>query len=147
MTDTVDVYLPNPESDLARASLASILPKSAIVGTPAREWFEQTHPSNTDLDIIIDFEGNKFGASNVVTYADRAMVAFGRHREHYPTVARLAVPPSHLIVVGTFYAGPDRIEPNDAESLVALMRWLDVDADQLARELLSTSGSGARARA
>lgn len=132
--DTVDVYLPNPDNELTAKVLGTIHAKSALVGTPAREWFDR--PGNDDQDIIIDYEGNKYGAANMVTFADRAAHAADRHAQHYPTVARLAVPPSHLIVVGTFYHGWDRVEVNDGISLMHLMKWLDCDSDQLARELL-----------
>jgi len=41
--------------------------------------------------VLVYYEGNLYDAANVVTYADRAMFAYWRMRDRYPTVARRAV--------------------------------------------------------
>ena len=98
---------------------AMVLPGSAIVGSP-------------DGDRIrIDYEGNRYRSANLVTFADRARQAAGRHLERYPTIARAWVAPANLVVVGTYeYPGG----PLSITDPAALARWLgltDLPASEL----------------
>lgn len=81
----VDVYLP-----IDQAVHDHIDRGSGIVGTP------------DGARVVIDYEGNRYGASNIVTFADRVMIAAGRHESGYPTIARMSVEPESLIRVGTY---------------------------------------------
>jgi hypothetical protein len=130
--DRFPVYTPNlaaPEH--VRRALASIDPKSAIVG--------RAHsPDSTDMTVI--YEGNRYGAENIVTFADRAMLAAGRVAEKYPTVASCAVPQQAMTLVGWFSAGHG-VDVTDANGLLELAKWLGLfdgerfDSDAVHAEL------------
>lgn len=118
------VYTPNRDAPaVVRLAVASIDPRSAIVGSPdAPDTAERT---------LIYYEGNRYGAGNIVTFADRAMIAAGRLAERYPTVARAAVPRQALLLVGSFTAGHG-VDVPDASSLIALAKWLELfDGDRV----------------
>jgi hypothetical protein len=85
MGNRLNVYVPAPGSDLG------IVPGSGIVGTPQDDGL-----------VLIDYEGNLYGASNIGTFEDRIHHAAGRHIMRYPTVARLLVSASKLILIVTF---------------------------------------------
>lgn len=135
------LYIPNPDApERERMSVAAILPKSAIVGEPDL--------GASEARTLIYYEGNRYGATNMVTLADRAAIAAGRLSERYPTVAMASVPTAALTRVGVFT--PDHgIDVPDARGLIALARWLDlfdgeqVDTDAMHREL-RVSGSRAQ---
>ena len=99
------VYVPSVDGPLD----ALIDRGSGIVGSP------DASPDH----VRIDFEGNRYGAANIITFADKVAHAAGRHETHYPTVARAFVPREHLIAVGQFDG--DRVEVGDSE---ALTDWL-----------------------
>jgi hypothetical protein len=105
------VYVLHPNSPL-RFSIAH---HSAIVGTPGE---------NDPSQVRIDYEGDLYHASNLVTFADRVERAAGRHTTNYPTVARAWVQADSLVRVGSW---------DDREGLVhvempdALAAWLDVE--------------------
>lgn len=130
----VAVYVP------AEGSYLGIDPASGIVGTPK---LTETGPR-----VLIDFEGNRFRAVNVETFADRCNVAHGRHAMSYPTTARAFADADELHRVGTFYRQHGRVELEDGLELVRLAKWLGlwqetgaeppVDAAALARELRCT---------
>lgn len=84
--EAIDVFIPAPSDPLR----AVIKPGSGIVGTTEGER------------TIIDYEGNLYGAQNIVTWADRVMIAAGRHSVRYPTVARSWVKPEALIRVASY---------------------------------------------
>jgi hypothetical protein len=127
------MYVPDPTARAAvKASVAKIDPKSAIVGVPIQGPIAAL--------ALIYFEGNRYNAANVVTLADRALIAAGRLAERYPTVASATVPSTALLRVGTFTPGHG-IDVPDAASLIAVARWLELiengnfDAAALHREL------------
>lgn len=84
--EVIDVFIPAISDPLR----AVIEPGSGIVGTTEGER------------TIIDYEGNLYGAQNIVTWADRVMIAAGRHSVRYPTVARSWVKPEALIRVASY---------------------------------------------
>lgn len=123
--DLVRVYVPAGGA----VSVANIDAGSGLVGTP----------SVTGERVTIDYEGNRFGASNLVTYADRVWHAHGRHVEDYPTVARSFVPAADVVEVGhvDLWRGVVALDGDDSRELVA--RWLDIDVDALDDELACTN--------
>jgi hypothetical protein len=102
----VAVYVP-----LGRLA-ASILPGSGVVGTPQEEG-----------RVLVDYEGNRYGAVNMVTLADRVRQAWGRHARRYPTVARQLVRADELIHVGWFLPALGEIVLLAGEQ-ETLARWL-----------------------
>lgn len=108
----------------------TIAPRSAIVGDG-----QDPEPGVLPEMIVVYYEGNLHNAVNMVTYADRAMFAYWRMRDHYPTVAMMAVPRSQVVQAATLYPEHGRIEVLDIDQEIRLCRWLDVDLSDLAREL------------
>lgn len=97
--EAIDVFIPAPHSRLR----AVIDRGSGIVGTPAREFLGQDGSDPLDEQrVIIDYEGNRFHAANMKTFADRVFHAAGRHEHRYPTVARSMVPRDELVLLGSF---------------------------------------------
>lgn len=99
------LYVPAPESILRHTIRAG----SGIVGTV-----------QDDGRILIDYEGNLYGAENMKTYEERALHAFDRHvwkGRGYPTAARAFATRDDLIEVG-FILIPE--EP-DAEAVRATL--------------------------
>lgn len=132
----------------------SVDPRSAIVGTPARQWVERREAKIDgrlprmvagDTNLVIDFEGNRYGAQNMRTYADRAMHAAGRQHECYPTVARCIIPSRLLVRVATLDYDREQVRCLDEDGVLALMRWLEVDHARLQDELKGTSMRAVRA--
>jgi hypothetical protein len=72
----VRVYLPAPNAP----ALSHVLAGSAIVShhQPADSPDEPGGPAR----VLVYYEGNRYGAANMVTYADRAMLAYWRMRDH-----------------------------------------------------------------
>jgi len=54
-----------------------------------------------DREVRVDYEGNLYGAAELVTFEARVRHAAGRLREQYPTVARGTFPRHTFTVVGT----------------------------------------------
>ena len=125
------VYIPEAAAPAAvRDTVALIDPKSAIVSAP--------DPSGDEL--LVYFEGNRYRAANMITFADRALHAAGRLASNYPTIAKATVPRRALTHVGLFTPGHG-VDVPDAGALVALARWLELldgerfDSDALHAEL------------
>ena len=118
---TLNVYVPNPDApEVVQLQLDGIDPRSAIVGADPEEL------SHGAADrVVIYYEGNRYGASNIKTFADRAMLAGGRCVERYPTSAMRAVLAEALVKVGTLYLDHKRVEVEDGLSLTRLAKWLD----------------------
>jgi hypothetical protein len=75
-------------------------------------------------EVLIDYEGNRYGYANVKTFADRCARAYDRQSVSYPTVARMVVHRDALIQVGTFDQDQRVVySENDA----ALREWLGLD--------------------
>jgi hypothetical protein len=75
---TLSVLVPKKDS----APHAVIKPKSAVVGV--------VHSAQNENCVMLDvyYEGNLYGAVNLVEYDDRLQCAAGRLLTRYPTVAR-----------------------------------------------------------
>jgi hypothetical protein len=115
------VYVPNPDADPRDAlAVKHIAPESGIVGA--------IEPEGITGMVVIDYEGNLYGAGNLKRWGDRVGCAEGRHRAQYPTVARIACPLGALTRVGTLRARAYEREPLEARLEVsdaeALARWL-----------------------
>lgn len=85
MRHVYNIYVP---VDPTSQSLG-LLRGSAIVGLPE------------DGRILIDFEGDAYGAVNLRTYAGRLTCALDRRVTMYPTKARMSVATADLMPVGT----------------------------------------------
>lgn len=144
-----NVYVP------AEGSALGIDPGSAIVGSPSSEWFDYESDRDDEM-LVIDYEGRRYNQANMVTFADKCVHAAGRHKDHYPTVARLTVPADRVIRVATFHEQIERVEIDgqgdepEGNCLVKLARWIGlveerdgladfINSDQLHRELRGTS--------
>lgn len=88
MTGHLTVYIPHRGRDLDMSE--RIAPGAGIVGTQL---------ADPDL-VMIDYEANLHGSSNIVTYADRVYHAASRHTDKYPTVTRSVVRASDLLDIG-----------------------------------------------
>lgn len=117
------VYVPNPDDEHQRARL--IHRGSGIVGT-AYTQFERTDDAPTS--ILVYFEGNRHGASNIVTWADRCYVAASRMgvdaAQDYPTTALAVLPADSLTPVGTFDGDQVTALGPDEDNLI--YQWLDL---------------------
>ena len=112
----VSVFVPAPES----GSLANIKRGSGIVAVELRPWTR------------IDYEGDLYNASNMVTFADRVKRAWQRQEHEYPTIARMVVPAGELVKVGEFDSENGVVEigheaPMDADTARDILAdWLSV---------------------
>ena len=107
----INVYVPAPGSHVRR----TIAEGSGIVGTME------------DDRLLIDYEGNLYGAVNIKTFADRVDVAWGRHRVRYPTVARMLVKPEEMRHVGEYDQELGVVLVHD---LPALANWISVELSE-----------------
>ena len=131
MAGIVPVFIPAQGSELYR-----IIEKgSGVVGQPYN-----------DTETLCYYEGNLYGASNMVTWADRVHHAADRMAVAYPTVAKTIARPGELIRVGSFdgqriaLAGQ---RPLARGLLAAVLDWLGFDGTRdsildLERELKVT---------
>ena len=75
--------------------------------------------------VMVYFEGNRYGASNMNRYEEKLLHAAGRLSSKYPTVARAVFRWDEFDIVGRFMFSPDwrvhRVEITDSE---AVSRWL-----------------------
>lgn len=122
------VYLP---ADPAESIIAA---GSGIVGTPAHEFMPMLPEGDR---LTIDYEGDLFGAANIVTYADRVLHAAGRHAAKYPTTARTTLSVEDLTAVGTFDG--ERVTIKRA-AYPAVAEWIDVPEEELEAQLLIDGG-------
>ena len=124
----LNVYVPTIDA-------LGIDPGSGIVGSiqPA------TVGNDPDM-LVIDYEGNRYGTVNIVTYADRIAYAAGRHTRNYPTVARQWLSPSStaesVLQVGEFDTTTGVVTLSEP---IFVMSWCTLTAEQLPAELLTTS--------
>jgi hypothetical protein len=91
------VVVPKPE--FAQLVSASIDPGSAIVAF---------RHSASDDRLIVYYESNRLGASNLNTLQERALHAYGRMAKKYPTIAMSSMEANMFEVVGSI--DPDRFE-------------------------------------
>lgn len=122
----VALYVPAPDTPLRRL----IDHGSGVVGTSLAHWpgGRAEHPAAGVY--IVDYEGNRHGASNIVTYYDRVAHAAGRHFAAYPTVARKSAHEDDLIHVGWHYPHTKQIEILATDyALATLIEWLTADGE------------------
>jgi hypothetical protein len=100
------VYVP------AGATSFGIAPRSGIVGRPDGER------------LLVDYEGNVYGAQNLRRYADRLLQAHGRQQARYPTVARIWVERAAMRRVGSLDVAEGRVVLDDAQAEQAVAAWL-----------------------
>jgi hypothetical protein len=115
MSHAIYAYVPQPDTILARM----IDPRSGIVGRPDGHG-----------RINLYYEGNRFGAENVRTYADRCAIAAGRLQENYPTIARSLVDLTNVRRIGTWT--PFGVQLDGASGMNALTRWLGLGREDAA---------------
>ncbi len=117
----VNVYVP------IGVAMLAVDPRSGVVGTP-----------QGDGKVLIDYEGNRFKAANIVTFADRVQVAYGRHNTHYPTVARMLRNESEVELVATFDPQAGRVYTlGGTHELMSLLSWLEIPVPPLGEDVLS----------
>jgi hypothetical protein len=114
--DAIDVYIPNPGPAGSESALG-IDAKSGIVG-------RRIEPDDPESPVLIYFEGNRFDYANVVTFADRCMVAAGRLTQDAPTIAKRVVNHDAVIRVGSYLPEYRRVELEDGASVTLLAAWL-----------------------
>lgn len=128
MHERLAVYVPNDDApDTLGLAVKHIDRGSGIVG-------EDPHQGER---LLVYYEGNRFGAQNMVTFADRCYFAASRLIEDYPTVAQAAVPPESLTQAGWYYPRFKRVEIRDVHDMIAIAHWLDLEVsdDRLRHEL------------
>jgi hypothetical protein len=119
------IWIPEEHTD----TFEWVLPGSAVVSAAC-----------SGERVVCSVEGNKYGAENMKTLADRAMHAAGRLRTGYPTVAARAIPRSQIVPVG-FYdeeRGELHLEQG-TENSVAM--WIGCRVDELSSELITTGSA------
>lgn len=99
-----------PQEWVRAGDLAGVAPGSAIVGRRVAH----------SVMFEVAFEGNIYGASNMIRFADRCQVAASRLDTGYPTVARRMVGPASLVDVGEWTGGRVILNGNGGW----LVRWL-----------------------
>jgi hypothetical protein len=115
---TVNVYIPKPLPENL-----GIDPGSGIVGTIDNSYL--TDLNDNPVVLRIDYEGNRYHAVNIITWADRCYHAAGRHLVSYPTIARAWVDPQTMILVGELdmETGVVTLPDTNAQRRVAV--WLN----------------------
>lgn len=115
----ISVYLP------AGKDLYGIRAASGIVG------------SVEGARLLLDFEGDVYGAFEHRTWADQVHHAWGRHSERYPTVARILAPREHFARVGLYDPREGQIDLDSDADVEAIERWIGKPLDV---QQLTTSG-------
>ena len=87
---------------------------------------------------VIDYEGNRYGSTSMVTWADRVHHAAGRHADRYPTVARSVVPAVTLVQVGTFDSERGQVHLDPAQG-ARVADWLGIPQAAMDDQLRTTS--------
>lgn len=83
---------PIPVYVLSGVATHNLLTGSALVGEYEYEVGRVT----------LDYEGNKYGASNLNRFVERAHAAWERHTTKYPTVSRIWVQSHEVVIVGEY---------------------------------------------
>lgn len=115
--ENIAVYVPTGD-------LFGIARRSGIVGTEVVENADLVTEGVASRRLLVDYEGNVYGAQNVVTFADRVFQAWGRHSTRYPTVARLSLPPETMRKVGDFLPDLGRVYIDGPEERLLLEEWI-----------------------
>lgn len=66
-------------------------------------------------NLVIYYEGNLYGASNLRRFEDRALIAYGRLTQRAPTIAMAVVPISEFVIVG--HMTPERLAIQERDRL------------------------------
>lgn len=119
--DDLTIYLPTDQEVHDHIDRGS-----AIVGS---DWYG-------DGRLVIDYEGGRYAQMNIRTFADKVIHAGGRHRERYPTAARMSVDPESVVAIGT-WDGSRRISV-DFDKHEHLATWLRVSLVDLNAQLQVT---------
>ena len=98
----LNVYTPK------NAEKHGILDASAIVGS-----------YTSGMLLCLDYEGNKYGSTSLASYAQRLLIAAGRHEEKYPTIARIYVLASDFLLVGEYETTTSTLSITDTERFEA----------------------------
>jgi hypothetical protein len=125
--NSLDVYLPNPESELSRL----VIKGSAIVGL-----------RQSGGRILIHYEGNRFGVPELLLFRQRAERAAMRllfnYPNGYPTRAQDVVESSEVELVGTFDVASGQVHITRP---AAELRWWIQESDLVDLGLI-TSATG-----
>jgi hypothetical protein len=127
---TLILVVPDPRSE----ARFSIDPGSGIVTADL-----------SNQQALVYFEGNRSGAENIITLADRADHAADRLVQQYPTIAKSLLPSTLLHRVGVLDLTTGTITVDDDAARVKLATWMRVAAVADA-ELLTTSHTHTLAR-
>ena len=125
-TEPVSVYVPNPDNQDGVFFERMLAERSGIVGKPA----------HNEGRLVVYYEGNLHGFTNVVTLADRVELAAGRMANSYPTIARALVPERAVVEVGRFDRDRRCIAVTDEAPLA---RWLGL-GDRVPNDQLTVTG-------
>jgi hypothetical protein len=112
MSYYLPVYVPRADYP----GVGHIDPGSAVVGVPLEEG-----------DVVIHYEGNRYGSTSMKRLADRVAQAAARLRFDYPTVAKAIVPGESLLEVGRYDGVEGRVELSGEDAKREVCRWLGVD--------------------
>jgi hypothetical protein len=123
-----NVWIPAQPASCSFAA-RNLAPASAVVSSVDAPHGER---------LLCYYEGNLYGAGNLVRFADRAHHASDRMISKYPTAAMGSFDAEELFFVGVFdtATGIVMVEP---EQRAALCVWLNVTAEDLNVELQTTS--------
>ena len=80
-------------------------------------------PITNDDRVLVYFESNRYGASNMATFVDRATIATSRLHDRAPTVAKAVVPKDEIILVAWFSSANRWIEEITPEAGELLAEW------------------------
>lgn len=78
---------------------------------------------NNSEQYMIYYEGNMYDASNLRTFRDRAIIAYGRLVDAYPTVARTIADIGLFEVVGEFNGLTMKLDA----TVVSYQSWIEMD--------------------
>ena len=118
----------------AEGAVRTVRRGSAVVSSQPADEFGR---------VIVDVEGNLYGAVGMEVFANRVLHAWDRQKERYPTVARMVVPVDKLQRVGVFDVAAGRVRLDDPLAVEGnrklLASWLD-QAEVGEAELVATAG-------
>lgn len=97
-----------------------------VADTSASKWIRPgaavvaPFGSNQNESMLVRFEANLYGASNMMRFVEKCLHAADRAIERYPTTAKATLPVAELQVVGTFdYPTKQITEITDPDALRA----------------------------
>lgn len=97
----LSLYIPSPSCSYP------IHPGSAIVGSTPQD----------DVQVLVYFEGNLYGAENMRAYEQRVEHAAGRLTQRYPTIAKAMLRPTDLVRVGSYETDAHLLEIEQPDAL------------------------------